>query len=93
MIKNSEMTIKVVEVQTIGNRLIVAGQLLSGEVEQGMMLESDMNLRYEVSGVGFVSPEGHSTGRRALTLVHIHENDLAIGSTLREVKVLILPEP
>ena len=73
---------------TIGDRLIVAGQLLSGEVEQGMMLESDTNLRYEVSGVGFVSPQGHSAGRRGMTLVHIHEKELAIGSMLREVREL-----
>jgi hypothetical protein len=85
MNRDNEMSLEVIEVQTIGDRLIVAGQLLSGEVESGMMLESDTNARYEVTGVGFVSPEGHSAGRRALTLVQIDEADLAIGSTLHLV--------
>ena len=86
MNRANEMSIELIEVQAIGDRLIVVGQLLSGEIGQGMMLESDTNARYEVTGVGFVSPEGHSAGRRALTLVQIDEDDLAIGSTLHQAR-------
>jgi len=80
------MSIEVIEIQTVGDRLVVAGQLLNGEVETGMVLESDMNARFKVSGIGFVSPKGYSTGRRALTLVQLDEKDLPIGSTLHQVK-------
>ena len=86
MITENEMSIEIIEVQSVGDRLIVAGQLLSGEVKTGMLLESETNARYEVTGIGFVPPEGYSAGRRALTLVQLDESDLVTGSMLHQVK-------
>lgn len=82
----SNMSIEVIEVQVVGDRVIVVGQILSGEVAQGMVLESDSNARYEITGVGFVPPEAHSAGRRALTLVQVDGNDLTTGSILHQVQ-------
>ena len=88
---NDVIAIEVIEKETVGDRVIVAGQLKGGKVLRGMILKSDENGRYEVAGIGFVSPELHAKGRCALTLIPLDENGLAIGSTLHQANDTALP--
>lgn len=82
---NELFAIEVIEIEKVRDRLVVAGQLKNGEVSRGIVLSTDDDVRYEVAGVGFVSPVLHAKGRCTLTLIPLDGNNLAIGATLRQV--------
>jgi hypothetical protein len=82
---NDIVAIEVIEKEEVCDRIVVAGQLKNGKVSRGMVLSTGDNDRFEVAGVGFVSPELHAKGRCALTLIPLDGNDLAVGATLRQV--------
>ena len=82
MMTDNATVIEIIESQSVGDRLVVVGQLLRGDVWQGMYLQADCGARYEVAGIGFASVEGHKAGRRAMTLTNLGQIQIEVGDRL-----------